>query len=328
MTFKQWLSQTLTPQARAVRPSRPRFVPRAEPLEDRTAPAVVTVTSVLDTVNPNDGVLTFREAVVASTSRTGGATGDDTTRFAPALDGGTVTLSAFRSDGVAGLSAFLIRNAKLVIDGETGLTNGVATARNPAIRPFRLFYVDPGTQVSVADLTLRGVTVRGFYARGGAGGAGPDTGALGSGSGASGGGAAGLGGAISNRGNLTLVNSTLTGNTAEGGAGGYTTGFTAFGFGNGGAGGGGMCGAGFSPSGNGGGDGGGPNAGAKAEGFGAATTAATAGSAAAASSTSATRSTGTRRQPPPPRPSPTPSSPSWGPRPSASGRLVSPARPT
>src|SRR5215510_3022459 len=65
------------------RPSsrRPRWLPRLEALEDRIALSTLTVTSAAD--DGSDGTL---RAVLAT------AQGGDTIRFAPQLDGQTITL--------------------------------------------------------------------------------------------------------------------------------------------------------------------------------------------------------------------------------------------
>src|SRR5689334_13991633 len=57
---------------------------RYEPLEDRRMLAVVTVTTLADTTDANDGVVSLREAIVA-TNATAGA---DTIDFAPSLTAG------------------------------------------------------------------------------------------------------------------------------------------------------------------------------------------------------------------------------------------------
>src|SRR5262249_29149831 len=54
---------------------------RCEPLEDRRMLALVTVTTLADTTDANDGVISLREAIVA----TNAAPGADTIDFAPAL---------------------------------------------------------------------------------------------------------------------------------------------------------------------------------------------------------------------------------------------------
>ena len=68
-------------------------------LEDRRMLAVITVDSLLDNTT-NDGLITLREATVAAnndavadaTEGTQAGSGADTIEFAPALDGGTITL--------------------------------------------------------------------------------------------------------------------------------------------------------------------------------------------------------------------------------------------
>src|SRR5215471_4520027 len=63
---------------------------RVEPLEDRRLLAVVTVNTLQDTVDFNDGVTSLREAIFA-TNLVGGA---DTIDFAPSLtSGGPATIA-------------------------------------------------------------------------------------------------------------------------------------------------------------------------------------------------------------------------------------------
>jgi CSLREA domain-containing protein len=63
--MNRWLPRSLFPKSR--RPARrPRTIPlRLEQLEDRTAPAVITVTTAMDDNNPNDGSVSLREAIQA-----------------------------------------------------------------------------------------------------------------------------------------------------------------------------------------------------------------------------------------------------------------------
>lgn len=120
----------------------------------------------------------------------------DIIRFAPALDGTTITLSRFHNDQgcpadgptqcagagtlttAFGPSAFFISGKGVTIDAVTGLELGITLERDPAQPAFRLFDVD-----ATAALDLRGVTLRNGLARGGS-------------ANASGGGALGAGGAI------------------------------------------------------------------------------------------------------------------------------------
>jgi hypothetical protein len=226
MTFHQWLRKVFAPWvpvARAPRrgksrqPSRHRWVPRLELLEDRLVPSLYLVTSLAD-----DGSAgTLRYAIAASVADHG--TGGDTIRFDPSIDGGTITLTnppvndLSAGSTEAGPSAFFITNHdNLTIDGLTGLTKGITIARNPGGAAFRLFDVAAGASLSLEGLTLSGGAASGFT-----GGIGIQGGSIGDGASGGGGGSAGLGGAIFNQGILTICDSTLTGNTAQGGAGGY-----------------------------------------------------------------------------------------------------------
>src|SRR5438874_439016 len=63
--MKSWLARLfpLSPRRKAKRPCRLRL--RLEQLEDRLAPAIVTVTTVADDITPNDGTVSLREAITA-----------------------------------------------------------------------------------------------------------------------------------------------------------------------------------------------------------------------------------------------------------------------
>src|SRR5262245_6093090 len=85
------------------RPSRPRHVPRLDLLEDRLAPAILTVTSITDGSLANlagDGKLQLREAIEVAThpgTAIEGITTNDifnTIQFSPIIDGGTIYLSS------------------------------------------------------------------------------------------------------------------------------------------------------------------------------------------------------------------------------------------
>src|SRR5262245_6019305 len=194
MTFTHWLRQVFGPTVQPSRrarggksrqPCRRRVLPCVELLEDRLAPATLTVTN---TDNSGDGSL--RQAILDSIN----TTGNDRIQFDPAIDGQTISLFSFGNDGTGiGCSALLITSGTLTIDGLTGLTQGITITRdtNPGnyagddlghIPIFRLIHVAAG-----ANLTLEGLTLSG--------------------------GVSGQGGAIFNRGTVTVVQSTLSGNT-------------------------------------------------------------------------------------------------------------------
>ena len=113
-------------------------------------------------------------------------------------------------DTTVGPSALAI-TGYVEIDGPVLAGGGVTLSPAASGPDMRLFYVAPGGDLTLSDLTLLGGVAEGF-----AGGTGSGAG----GSGGGGGGAAGMGGAIFNRGIVSILESTLTGNLAQGGAGG------------------------------------------------------------------------------------------------------------
>ena len=166
-----------------------------ELLEDRLAPAILTVNSTADTANATDPYLSLREAIdivdsatlptglssqiMGQISGTLHANGSDTIMFdqtsvtAPIVLGGT----QLELDLPSG-------TATITIDGGAGISvNGNNASR--------VFQVDSGVQATLANLIITG------------GNASNDS-----------------GGGIYNSGTLTLANSTLSGNTASADGGG------------------------------------------------------------------------------------------------------------
>lgn len=210
-SFFRWL---FGPASRSQsKPVRRRARLGIEALEDRTVPALITVTSLADNV-VDDGQVTLREAIEAANSDTSvdGSTsgsGADTIVFAPALFSSgpaTINLSVV-GDTTVGPSAFHISSA-LSILGPSG-SSGLTITRAGDAPTMRLFTVG-----ATGDLALQNLTLSGGAALGGAGGQGSSPAPSG------GGGGAGLGGAIFNQGTLSIANSTLMQNRAQGGAGG------------------------------------------------------------------------------------------------------------
>jgi hypothetical protein len=209
--------------------TRPRksVRPALEALEDRWAPAVLTVNTLADNTTDTSH-LTLRAAVTLVNnagnpgslgqsslpagwaSQVSGAFGQkDTIQFDPGLltqnigyGSGVIGLTTI-GDSAAGYSALRV-SVPVSIIGPTA-SPGITIAREAPGTGFRLFYVDIN-----GSLTLDNLTLSGGFAQGGAG--------------ASGGGGAGLGGALFNQGgNVIITNSTLAANTAQGGAGGLAT---------------------------------------------------------------------------------------------------------
>src|SRR3954464_10630239 len=164
-------------QHRALVPGR--RLPHFESLEDRRMLAVLTVNSLLDTTVAADGLVTLREAIVASNTDTAtdlGAIGSgaDTIAFAPGLTG-TITL---------GGTEIQITDA-VTINGP-GAANLLVSAAGAS----RIFNITN----EVGDATIKGLTLTGGNVGAGFGG----------------------GAVFSNAfGLLTISDSVLTGNPAD-----------------------------------------------------------------------------------------------------------------
>jgi hypothetical protein len=179
------LRNWFAPRRRPITSSRSRSRHRLgsfDRLEDRTVPAVLTVTSLADT-----GPGTLRAAVQQANV----APDADSIVFAPALAGGTVTLTS-GSDGTLGRSALTI-STPITIYGT------VQTLARFGIAPLRLFLV-----AGLGSLTLHNLALSNGLAEGSPGGAG-------------GGGGGGLGGAVFTLGgNLNAADCTFSADIAEG----------------------------------------------------------------------------------------------------------------
>jgi len=156
-TWKSWLNKLRPARRTALRRPRPKPTRlRAEPLEDRTVPAVFNVTTTVDMVNANDGLLSLREAVLAAN-----ATFDADTINLPA---GTYTLSLTGADENAAATGDLDVSNNLTIQGvgaDSTIVNG-----NQTDRIFDLIY---GT-LSLSALTVRNGSAVGSAAQARGGG--------------------------------------------------------------------------------------------------------------------------------------------------------------
>src|SRR5438128_7850672 len=161
-SFSDWL-KAMSRRSEAPRrgkrlPGR-RCVPHLEALENRLAPAVLTVNTLADETTA-DNSLSLREAVgvVNSGSTSGLSTAEqaqvsgtlgsnDTIQFDPGLAGGTLTLTG----GALNLS----RNVTVTGPGAAGLT----LSGNHADRVFlvgRIWSPDPSLVVALSGLTVTG----------------------------------------------------------------------------------------------------------------------------------------------------------------------------
>jgi predicted outer membrane repeat protein len=166
-------------QPRGLAPGRRR--PRFETMEDRRMLAVLTVNSLADNTTGGDGLVTLREAIIASNNDAVtdlGETGSDvdTIQFSPGLTG-TITL--------AGATQLSVTDG-VIINGP-GAANLTINGANAS----RIFNITD----DAVDVTLNGMTLTGGNA------------------------GANAGGAISSNalGLLTVNNSVITGNTAKAG---------------------------------------------------------------------------------------------------------------
>src|SRR5262249_660276 len=228
MTTRSWIRNLFASKPRTIRKDRFRFRPTLVLLEQRLAPATITVSSHADAPHYNsnatitdltnhtdlvsgntDPTITLRDAINAA-NNTGGSD--------------TIVLSNTTYDFTTadnywyGPNALPAISSALTIDG--GTSGAVLARSSSAGTPdFRLFYVSGGLSgLAAGSLTLHNLTRQGGYAKGG------DS--------KYGGGGLGAGGAIFNQGTLALSGVTLTGNTAQGGS----SGVSGLGFGGGGIG--------------------------------------------------------------------------------------------
>ena len=155
----------------------------------------LVVTTLDDTVDAFDGLVSLREAITYANSHAGA----DTITFDASLADGTITL-------LADLPAL---GSDMVIDGGT---NDVTVSGGGQFRGFFIGAWEPGTATQIAvTVTIQNLTIANAVAQGGSA---PATG--------SGGGGAGLGGAIfvANLANVSLSGVALVDNQALGGDGG------------------------------------------------------------------------------------------------------------
>jgi CSLREA domain-containing protein len=178
----------------ASRTPRPaRYRPRIEVLEGRCLPSTLTVTTAADETNPNDGVLSLREAIAAASS-------GDTIKFASSLSGQTITLTSGQLDITKSLTIKGPGPGKLAISGDN---------------LSRVFEIDgAATNVTLSGLTITGGFENSGFFYGGAGILNFGTLTV-SNCTISGNTDTFIGGGIENIGTLTLSKCTLTANSAN-----------------------------------------------------------------------------------------------------------------
>ncbi len=193
MSFTQWLRQVFglgvqvahtSRRGKTRQPSRRRHVPSLEILEDRLAPATLTVNTKDDNAS-DTSVLTLREAVTLvnnggnsnslgqssmpagwASQITGAFGANDMIEFASSLGGDTITLSQV-GDNTAGPSALAV-TTKMSIDGLTG-NSGVTLGGGGGMR---LFFISSSGSLTLQDLTLKNGVAKGGNGGQGSGGGG------------------------------------------------------------------------------------------------------------------------------------------------------------
>jgi hypothetical protein len=187
MSPRSWFTRPLRARPHLSRWGRSLSV---EVLEDRQAPAVLTVNSTLDTASPSDPYLSLREAlaIVNSPSLPGGLSNEILDQIDGTLHQGHTDAIVFDPNTVTGpitLTGTQLRlslpgsTAAVTIDGGDGVTVDAAGRS-------RVLQVDSGVQATLDHLTITHGNVTGF-----------DSGA-----------------GILNAGSLTVSHSTLSGNSA------------------------------------------------------------------------------------------------------------------
>ncbi|HLJ95741.1 MAG TPA: hypothetical protein VKU02_21370, partial [Gemmataceae bacterium] len=222
MTLRSWIRKLIQPyprfHGRRGRGGRHRQCPKRwgkpwlEVLEDRLAPATITVMNANDGPDPGPAG-SLRNAIDNSTS-------GDTIIFSATLVGQTITLTREliiqRNLTIIGLGANLLTVDGNHADRDFLIFGGIASIRVQIIG----LTIEKGMAsgedalgggiLNFDNLTLTDCTLSGNTARGPAGGNGEG----------GGGGGAGAGGGIFNYGNLNLLGCTLSDNTTTGGIGG------------------------------------------------------------------------------------------------------------
>jgi predicted outer membrane repeat protein len=212
----------ITNSSPVARPGRGRLRLTLELLEDRLAPATLTVNSTLDTASDSDPYLTLREAITI-VNRPSLPTDLSTQiqgQISGSLHGGGADTIAFDPFAVTEPIVLTGTQLELRLPGATAVVTidgggGVTVDGNNASR---VLLVDAGARVAVDHLTVSNGQIQGFGNNGG--------GILNAGiltliSSVISASSAYSGGAIYNSGTLTVSDSTLSGNSAVDGGGIY-----------------------------------------------------------------------------------------------------------
>jgi hypothetical protein len=195
MTTRFWFRKLFArPAARPIRKALVRCRPRLEALEDRLAPAILTVNSTADTANATDSYLSLREAVAIVNSATlpSGLSSQITGQISGELHGGGTDTIVFDHAAVTGAITLGGTQLELSLPSTTAtitIDGGAAGITVDANHASRVLEIDAGATVSLSGLTLAN-------------------------------GSAFDGGGLNNGGMLMVSNSTFSGNSASDAGGG------------------------------------------------------------------------------------------------------------
>jgi CSLREA domain-containing protein len=145
--FKKKLSQMLGAAARGPGRSRTQFRPRMESLEDRLVPALIMVTTTADIVNPNDKVLSLREAINLANS----TPGPDTI----VLQAGVYKISLAGTDDANASGDFDVTQPLTIIGRGAAATVIDGNNTNINMLNDRIFEVFGSSNMTLSNLTLR-----------------------------------------------------------------------------------------------------------------------------------------------------------------------------
>jgi hypothetical protein len=141
MFLSSWLRNRKAPSLRVRRKNR--FRPWFEPLEGRAVPATFNVTTPLDVVDANDGMLSLREAILAANSSNGADT--------IVVPAGTYTLLLAGADEDGALTGDLDLADHVTIKGA-----GAGATVIDAAGLDRVFHILFDANVSLSGMTIRG----------------------------------------------------------------------------------------------------------------------------------------------------------------------------
>ncbi len=125
------LSRSRKVHARRLQPNRPL---RLEPLEDRFVPSTITVTTLSDETDANDGLISLREAITSADAQ-----------LQPSFINFAVTGTINLTNALPALSG------NITIDGPNA---NLLTVRRASGGNYGIFVVSPNATVSIFDLTI------------------------------------------------------------------------------------------------------------------------------------------------------------------------------